>query len=105
MAKPGWTFLTNHAQVFLCTADNNHLTAREIAEMVGITERAVQRILSDLEEDGYIQRIRVGRSNRYQIHLDRPLRHPAQHGQQVSDLLMLLLKNTAQEQKNTTPTV
>ncbi len=92
MSKPGWTFLTNHAQVFLCTASNNHLTAREIADVVGITERAVQRILSDLEEAGYIQRTREGRGNRYSIHLDQPLRHPAQHGQQAHDLLALLPK-------------
>ena len=98
MSKPGWTFLTNHAQVFLCVASNNHRTAREISEVVGITERAVQRILSDLEEEGYIQRVREGRGNRYSVHLDRPLRHPAQQGQQVHDLLALLLKETPQDQ-------
>jgi predicted ArsR family transcriptional regulator len=105
MSKPGWTFLTNHAQVLLCVANNNHLTAREIAGVVGVTERAVQRILSDLEETGYIQRTREGRSNRYRIHLDRPLRHPAQHGQQVHDLLALLPKEAVLEPENNVPTV
>ena len=52
MSKPEWTFLTNHAQVFLCIAQNDHITAREIANTVGITERAVQRIIDDLEKGG-----------------------------------------------------
>ena len=94
MSKPEWTFLTNHAQVFLCVAQNDHVTAREIASIVGITERAVQRIIDDLEKDGYIQRFRDGRSNRYSISLDKPLRHPAQHGQPVRDLLALLLAHS-----------
>jgi len=92
MPNPEWTFLTNHAQVFLCIAQNEHITAREIATIVGITERTVQRILDDLEQEDYIQRFREGRSNRYHISLDMPLRHPAQHGQPVRDLLALLLK-------------
>lgn len=94
MINKGWTFLTNHAQVFLCVAQNSHLTAREIALTVGITERAVQRILSDLEKDGYIQHVREGRTNRYTIDLDKPLRHPAQHGQKVRDLLSQVLEAT-----------
>lgn len=87
-----WTFLTNHSQVLLCVArsEGRHLTAREIAEIVGITERAVQRILDDLEESGYISRFRDGRSNRYEIHPERPMRHPAQHGIAVRDLIELL---------------
>ena len=92
MTHSGWTFLTNHAQVFLCIAQNPHPTAREIAANVGITERAVQRILVDLEKDGYIEHEREGRSNRYRIYLDKPLRHPAQHGQKVRDLLSQLLQ-------------
>lgn len=82
-----WTFLTNHAQVFLCVAENTRLTAREIAGIVGITERAVQRILVDLEDEGYVQHVREGRSNLYTIDMNKPLRHPAQHGQPVRDLL------------------
>lgn len=96
MSKPEWTFLTNHAQVFLCIAQNEHITAREIAHTVGITERAVQRIIDDLEKGGYIQRFRDGRSNRYSISLDMPLRHPAQHGQPVRDLLAVLLSHSTQ---------
>ena len=85
-----WTFLTNHAQVLLCVARNNRSTAREIAGNVGITERAVQRILDDLEEAGYISRFRDGRSNRYEIHPDLPMRHPAQNGYAVQDLIAFL---------------
>jgi DNA-binding transcriptional ArsR family regulator len=85
-----WTFLTNHAQVLLCVARDNHLTAREIAASIGITERAVQRILDDLEEAGYLSRYRDGRNNRYEIHRDVPMRHPAQHGHAVHELLTLL---------------
>ncbi len=94
MSKPAWTFLTNHAQVFLCVAQNDHCTAREIAATVGITERAVQRILADLEHEEYIHRYRDGRNNRYRISLDMPLRHPAQRGQPVRDLLAHLLSET-----------
>lgn len=85
-----WTFLTNHAQVLLCISRNNRLTAREIAATVGVTERAVQRILDDLEEAGYITRFRDGRNNRYDVNPDLPMRHPAQQGHAIRDLLDLL---------------
>lgn len=95
-----WTFLTNHAQVFLCITQNTHLTAREIATRVGITERAVQRIVNDLEEEGYVQHMREGRNNRYIVDLDKPLRHPAQRErhQKVRDLLSQLLEDSAIEE-------
>lgn len=86
-----WTFLTNHAQVLLCIARNSRLTAREIAATVGVTERAVQRILRDLEEAGYITRFRDGRRNRYEVHPELPMRHPAQRGLAVKELLKLLM--------------
>lgn len=95
-----WTFLTNHAQVFLCIAENSHLTAREIAGIVGITERAVQRILVDLEEEGYVQHVREGRNNLYTIDMDKPLRHPAQHGQPVSDLLSQFIQKDIELRNN-----
>jgi DNA-binding IclR family transcriptional regulator len=66
------------------------MTAREIAHAVGITERAVQRILSDLEAAGYISRFRDGRRNRYEIHSELPMRHPAQRGLTVRDLLEIM---------------
>ncbi|MHB1956645.1 MAG: helix-turn-helix transcriptional regulator [Sulfobacillus sp.] len=92
VAMAEWTFLTNHAQVLLCLARNGsgRFTAREISDIVGITERAVQRILDDLENAGYISRFRDGRKNRYEIHPERPMRHPAQAGRAIKDLLDLL---------------
>lgn len=90
--KRPWTFLTNHAQVLLSVSNNGRITAREIAAAVGITERAVQRLLVDLEKSGYLQRYRQGRNNHYEVNLDRPLRHPAQRGQPVRDLFHLLLR-------------
>ena len=86
-----WTFLTNHSQVLLCIAQNPRLTAKEIAGTVGITERAVQRLLDDLDEGGYITRSREGRKNVYEIHPERPMRHPAQQGRAIRDLLDLLI--------------
>jgi predicted ArsR family transcriptional regulator len=85
-----WTFLTNHSQVLLCIARSQHMTAKEIAGVVGITERAVQRLIRDLEESGYIMRLRVGRQNRYVINTDQPMRHPAQGGRSIGDLIDLL---------------
>lgn len=86
-----WTFLTNHSQVLLCIARNPGITAKEIATTVGITERAVQRLLRDLEESGYISRTRRGRKNYYEIHPERPMRHPAQQGHVIRELLDLLV--------------
>lgn len=85
-----WTFLTSHAQVLLCIARNRQATAREISGIVGITERAVQRILRDLHDAGYISHVRDGRINRYEIHADQPMRHPAQQGLPVHELLEIL---------------
>jgi DNA-binding MarR family transcriptional regulator len=85
-----WTFLTNHAQVLLSIARNRSATAREIAAQVGITERAVQRILRDLHDAGYVSHVRDGRQNRYEIHDDVPMRHPAQHGHVVRELIEIL---------------
>ncbi len=85
-----WTFLTNHAQVLLCINRNHRITAREIAEIVGITERAVQRIVSDLSESGYVESTRVGRRNRYEVNRSLRLRHPAQRNLDVGELLDLL---------------
>jgi len=85
-----WTFLTNYAQVLLSIARNQSATAREIATHVGITERAVQRILRDLHDAGYVSHSREGRQNRYEIHADIPMRHPAQQGRSVRELIDVL---------------
>lgn len=83
----GWTFLSNHTHVLLCLAHDPSARVRDVADAVGITERAVQRILSDLEEGGIIERSRDGRRNRYTIHTDRSLRHPIESHRTIGDLL------------------
>ena len=85
-----WTFLTNHAHVLLCIAEDSGARIRDIAERVGITERAVQRIVSELETDGYVSRTREGRENRYRIHPDLPLRHPIERHRTIRDLMKMV---------------
>jgi hypothetical protein len=87
----GWDFLTNHAHVLMCVADDPGIRLRDIAAAVAITERAAHRILSELVEEGYVLRERQGRRNRYQVVPDLPLRHPLVEGRQVGDLLEVLL--------------
>lgn len=86
----GWTFLTNHAYVLLCVAEEPDIRVRFLAERVGITERAAQRILSELVVEGYLDKERHGRRNTYTVHGDRPLRHPMQGDRTVGELLRLL---------------
>jgi len=86
-----WTFLTNHAHVLLCLAVHPEARMRDVASRVGITERAVQKIVSDLEEAGYLTRSRDGRRNRYELHPHLPLRHPIECHRDVSSLLALVL--------------
>jgi len=85
-AGRGWTFLTNHAHVLLVVRRDPHARLREIADAVGITERAVQLILGDLESTGYVRRTRTGRRNEYDV-LGGPLRHPLDQGRAVDDVL------------------
>ncbi len=84
---PGWTFLTNHGHVLVAISRDPGLRQRDISQLVGITEGAVQRILDDLEAGGYVRRQRVGRRNRYEVIADRPLRHPLEQPRTVRDLL------------------
>ena len=88
--KP-WTFLTNHARVLICIARDPELRVRDVAQRIGITERAAQLIITDLEEAGYLVRTRVGRRNTYTINADRPFRHPAEAGHDVQDLIEVFL--------------
>ncbi|MFJ5712757.1 helix-turn-helix transcriptional regulator [Streptomyces sp. NPDC093105] len=82
-----WTFLTNHARVLLRVARDPDVRLRDIAAGIGITERAVQIIVADLEAAGYLTRTRVGRRNRYTIDPTVHLRHPADADHPVGDLL------------------
>jgi len=87
----GWQFVTNHTQVLLCIANNPDIRLRDVADQVGVTERAAQRILADLVNAGFVQRERHGRRNRYVVNRDAEmLRHPAQEGQMIRGLLDLL---------------
>lgn len=88
--KPPWTFLTNHAHVLLCIATDPQARIRDLADRVGITERAVQRIISDLEEGGYLAHEREGRRNTYRVRSHLPLRHPVERKNKVSALLALV---------------
>jgi DNA-binding MarR family transcriptional regulator len=87
--KP-WRFVTNHTQVLLCIARDPDMRMRTIAESVGITERAAQRIVHDLIESGFVQRERVGRRNRYVVNRELRMRHEAQHDHEIGELLDLL---------------
>jgi DNA-binding MarR family transcriptional regulator len=88
-----WRFLTNHAHVLLCIARDPRARARDIAEQVGITERATQRILSELIAEGYATRTKVGRRNHYAINVGGHLRHPLFRDLSIGPLLEVL--NTA----------
>jgi DNA-binding IclR family transcriptional regulator len=90
-AIPPWTFLTNHAHVLLCLARDPETRMRDVAQQVGITERAVQRIVSELEQAGYVARDREGRRNRYEVKADVALRHPIERHRSVATLLALVL--------------
>jgi predicted transcriptional regulator len=85
-----WRFLTNHTQVLLCIARDPDVRLRDIAPEVGITERAVQRIVGDLVESGYVTRERVGRRSRYTLNPGVKMRHAAQGDHEVGELLDLL---------------
>jgi DNA-binding IclR family transcriptional regulator len=93
--KPAtWTFLTNHAQVLLCLAETPDIRLRDVAERVGITERATQRILVDLVDAGYVKTTRVGRRNHYTLDRQHAMRHTAQVGYEISALLEALPRNS-----------
>jgi len=94
-----WRFVTNHTQVLLCIARDPDVRLRDVAEMVGITERAVQRIVADLVEAGFLQRERVGRRSRYVIDRGVEMRHPAQAGHDIGELLALLALDGARERR------
>ena len=85
--KATWTFLSNHTHVLVCLAADPSQVLREVASRVGITERAVQRIVADLEQAGVLERERDGRRNRYRLNLDARLRHPLEQHRSVGDLL------------------
>jgi len=90
LQHPEWTFLSNHTHVLHCIFLWPSIRIREIAEKVLITERAVQRIVVDLEKGGYLKRDRVGRQNHYRLKPGRHLRHPLEQHVKVGRLLAVL---------------
>ena len=83
---PSWTFLTNHAHVLVCIAQNPEVRLAEIARLVGIGERAVHGIVQDLVDAGYVLRARSGRHNVYEVRFDQPLRHPLEAGHHLAEV-------------------
>jgi DNA-binding IclR family transcriptional regulator len=97
---PQYQFLTNHAQVLLCIARDPGIRLRDIAETVGVTERSAHRIVSELVEDGYVVRERVGRRNVYKVKPELPLRHSLSQEteeRRIGDLLEVLLGQDGRE--------
>ena len=82
--------MTNHSHVLLCSAENPDVRLREVADQVGITERATQRIVAELEEAGYVSHERIGRRNRYEVHPELPLRHPLEDHLEIGAILRVL---------------
>ena len=85
-----WTFITNHAAVLSLLVNYPRITAREISQEVGITERSVRMIISDLDKGGYISKTREGRGIRYTVNVERPMRHKTQRDVAVNRLLSIL---------------
>lgn len=89
--ESGWTFLSNHAHVLICLARNPGARLREIADNVGITERSAMRVITQLDEAGYLKRDKQGRRNHYTIALDATFRHPVEAHCTVEQLLEMVL--------------
>lgn len=94
MSHGKWTFLSHHAHVLLCIAHDPDARLRDVATEVGITERAVQAIVNDLVEEGYLTRSRVGRRNHYEVQPEAPLRHPMHRDIDVGTILTVLGRTT-----------
>ena len=89
-----WTFLTNHSHVLLCIAADPDVRLRDVADRVGLTERAAQRIVAELESDGYLSHVKVGRRNHYEVHTAKHLRHPLEDHLAIGALLRVLVQRT-----------
>src|SRR2546428_518822 len=89
-AQPRWSLVTNHGHVLAYLAADPNARLRDVAEHVGITERTAAQIVNDLEEAGYLTKIRQGRRNRYEVHEELPLRHPRHRHHTVGELIRFL---------------
>ncbi len=86
-----WTFLSNHTHVLILLAKEPEILLRDVADLVGITERAVQKIVADLEKSGFFKKEKIGRCNRYNINMKIPLRHPLEAHKQIGELLSIFI--------------
>jgi len=100
---PEWSFITNHALVLAVIARHPRRTARDIGDAVGITERATHKIINDLEEAGYITKVKAGRRNEYLIHPDVPLKERIRGDAAARELLMMLGWKPRKSQRKATP--
>lgn len=89
-ASGKWTFFTNHAHVIFALASDPDARLRDVADRVQITERATQRIVHELEEEGYLRIVKQGRRNRYVIQASKRLRHPIERHRRLKDLIDML---------------
>jgi IclR helix-turn-helix domain len=97
-----WSFLTNHARVLLCIAHDPSARLRDIAASLGITDRSVYGIVTDLTTAGYVVKHRDGRRNLYQIQAHLPLPEPASKEPAIGEVLALLMGNRARQQPSET---
>lgn len=93
--RPDWTFLSNHAHVLICIAQQPDVRLTEVAQQVGIGERAVHRIVHELSDSGYLSVTKIGRNNVYEIHLNKPLRHPLESHHSIQEIISPLLKKSS----------
>lgn len=93
-SPPEWTFLSNHAHVLICIAQQPDIRLTDVATKVGITERTVHRIVSELSESGYLSVSKAGRNNTYTVNLDLPLRHPLEATHSIRAIVSPLLKKS-----------
>ncbi|CAB4565319.1 unannotated protein [freshwater metagenome] len=91
---PDWTFLSNHAHVLICISQQPDIRLSEVADLVGIRERSVHRIVHELSESGYVRVSKVGRNNVYEVNLDLPLRHPLEATHSIRAIVTPLLKKS-----------
>jgi DNA-binding IclR family transcriptional regulator len=92
MPKANWTFLSNHGHVLIYISREPEALISDIAKSVGITERRTQGIIADLEEAGYLEVVRVGRRNTYEIKKNLHFRHPAESHRSIGSLIKIFSK-------------
>jgi predicted transcriptional regulator len=90
VASSEWTFLSNHGHVLVCLAREPEVRMRDVAQAVGVTERAVQQIVRDLVDGGYVEKTKVGRRNRYRVVGSTHFRHSLEADVSLGDFVRLV---------------